>query len=1007
MNAYSRFIVLALLALGVLCDAEAQKFRGVKPQMFGGAMSPRETAAQRSSQLPATLCTFSPGVDTAWVRHHVSEVFGGEDAATAMAIDDSGNVYVSGISEGKDSGYDFATIKYSSSGEMRWEARYEGLNSYLGEVTALAVDHAGNVIITGDANNNYIMIKYDAEGREQWVALYDVSSNDNACGLAVDDAGNVYVAGYSGDLTPSYDYVTMKYSSSGVQRWVARYDGPAHGYDQATAIYVDHARNVFVTGFSTGSDGHHDYATVKYSPDGVEHWVARYSYLGMSDDLAYDLAVDNTGYVYVTGSSHGDCVTIKYDTNSVQRWVASYNGPENGSDSPCGLVVDDSANVYVTGTSRVGPGIFGRSLFVTLKYNAHGTEQWVARYGTSGNSMNYACAIAVDQLNNVLVTGVVERSGIVGNADYATIKYDVNGVEQWVARYDGPKKGARVEDDYPVGLAVDARGDVYVAGTAGGFGGITTVRSRDYAIVKYNSRGVERWIAVYNGPKLDFNHAAALAVDDSDNVYVSGYSTDGSGNSDFVTIKYDAAGAMQWIDRCQEGGQGTRLVVDGSGYVYVTGFGDDSGYVTVKYNTSGTKQWLAQCSRAVVGGSRWPGYPWSLSLAVDNSGNVYVAGGAAITNNNSDYLTIKYNRSGIQQWLVTFDGPANSFDEVEAIAVDDAGNVYVTGKSTGSGTSADIASVCYSSLGEQQWVARYNGSASSWDQGEDIALDPSGNVLVTGRTRSSGSGEDFVTIKYNSSGLLQWIARYNGPMNGWDVATALALDNAGSVYVTGLSNDYGDYATVKYNNSGLEQWVAQYSSQGRSYDYPYDIAVDLSGNVFVTGFSIGLRESPDWTTIKYNSSGVEQWFARYNAPNSTGGEAWAIAVGSAGKLLVTGSSWGNNWSMMTTIKHREVPTTEAPEERAGLEPGEFALFQNYPNPFNPSTIIHYQLPIHSHVTLKVFDILGREVATLVDGIEEPEFKSVQWDASGLASGVYLYRLRAGEYASVKRMVLMK
>ena len=83
------------------------------------------------------------------------------------------------------------------------------------------------------------------------------------------------------------------------------------------------------------------------------------------------------------------------------------------------------------------------------------------------------------------------------------------------------------------------------------------------------------------------------------------------------------------------------------------------------------------------------------------------------------------------------------------------------------------------------------------------------------------------------------------------------------------------------------------------------------------------------------------------------------------------------------------------------------LGQNYPNPFNPSTTIRYQLSTHSHVTLRVFDLLGRAVATLVEGIEPPGYKSVRWDASRVAGGVYFYRLNAGNFTSVKKLLMLK
>jgi hypothetical protein len=88
-------------------------------------------------------------------------------------------------------------------------------------------------------------------------------------------------------------------------------------------------------------------------------------------------------------------------------------------------------------------------------------------------------------------------------------------------------------------------------------------------------------------------------------------------------------------------------------------------------------------------------------------------------------------------------------------------------------------------------------------------------------------------------------------------------------------------------------------------------------------------------------------------------------------------------------------------------PQQFLLQQNYPNPFNPTTTIKYQLPAQSHVTLKVFDVLGREVATLLDGVEQAGYKSVTFDASRLSSSVYFYRLQAGNYIETKKLLLLR
>ena len=203
--------------------------------------------------------------------------------------------------------------------------------------------------------------------------------------------------------------------------------------------------------------------------------------------------------------------------------------------------------------------------------------------------------------------------------------------------------------------------------------------------------------------------------------------------------------------------------------------------------------------------------------------------------------------------MATYNGSANGEDDALKVAVDGAGNVYVTGIITQSGTGYDYATVKYDSSGVQKWVATYNGSGSGADEAIDIAVDASSNVYVTGSS-SNGTNADFATIKYGSNGTQLWVARYNGPGNGDEVAIALGMDSLGNVYVAGKSLGSGteyDIATVKYDSQGNELWVRRYNGPGNGNDEASGIAVDSYGYIYVGGASTGIGMNFDYCTIKY------------------------------------------------------------------------------------------------------------------------------------------------------------
>jgi hypothetical protein len=539
------------------------------------------------------------------------------------------------------------------------------------------------------------------------------------------------------------------------------------------------------------------------------------------------------------------------------------------------------------------------SLLTFTSLSAQVTQEWASLFNGVQNKNDVPKAMVVDVLGNIYITGYSTTPSFISSAaDYATVKYNSSGVQQWAVYYNGPASPDSSLDQ-AVSIAVDKLGNVYVTGNS--YGGAS--RS-DILTIKYNSSGVQRWVKRYNPTVNTYESAVALALDSSANVYVTGTAS-GSVSVEMTTIKYDSAGNQQWVSQ-------------------FIGPGDMSSAPN--------------------------------TIKIDKSENIFVAGTTNHLGSNDNYATVKYNSSGVQQWAAMFNGPGNIQDDAYAIAFDNAGNVFVTGASWGNGSNLDYNTIKYNFSGIEQWVRRYNGPGNSTDIAYSMASDTSGNIIVTGQSLGNNTSYDYATIKYNTNGDSLWVRRYDfGPGgNRYDAAVALAVDRAGNSYVTGSSSSstFNDYATIKYNSSGNPQWVQRYNGPGSNDDNAAAIAIDNFLNVYVTGSATNLSSNFDYATLKYSQ------------------------VVSVNPIL------------------NSVPV-------------KYDLLQNYPNPFNPSTVITYTIPERSFVTLKISDLTGKEISKLINKEKDPGKYSVEFNSTGLSSGIYLYSLSTPAFTKTRKMILIK
>lgn len=398
--------------------------------------------------------------------------------------------------------------------------------------------------------------------------------------------------------------------------------------------------------------------------------------------------------------------------------------------------------------------------------------------------------------------------------------------------WTGTKQFGTASDDQAWSIAVDTSGNVYVAGyTHGNLDGNRPAGLGDAYVAKYSPAGMELWIRQFGTIYTDA--AFGVAVDAGGNVYVAGY-TDGaldgdksSGLKDAFVVKYSSAGMNLWTRQFgtvdSDGAEG--IAVDVNGNVYVAGYtngaldgnthlGSWDAFV-VKFDSTGNRLWSTQLGTASIDVAK--------DITVDIDGNVYMAGHTAgsldgnIWAGVADTFVVKCNSMGTKLWTRQF-GTVDA-DGAEGIAVDGTGNVYLTGLAQGilnidtADATGDAFVAKYDSAGVERWIKRF-GTASD-DYAWDIAADVGGNVYVTGFTQGSLDANtlaklsDAFVVKYDSTGTELWTRQFGTASD--DYALGITVDSGSNIYVAGSTTGALDGNTA----AGLEDaFVVKYDSDG-------------------------------------------------------------------------------------------------------------------------------------------------------------------------------------------------
>ncbi|SNB46427.1 DUF2341 domain-containing protein [Geobacter sp. DSM 9736] len=768
----------------------------------------------------------------------------------------AGGVAVTGQTWGGGA-FESLTIKYDYSGVMLWERRHfpAPANSCIGKLVKM--DAAGNVVMTGSAYNgidqDIYTVNYDgATGEVLWERTYNGAFDDEANGLAIGPNGNVYITGYTWTLTAQNDFYTAKYNgSTGALVWERNFNSTNGNDDMtaATGIVIDPNGDVFVTGY-TVADKNFDWQTVKYKKDnGNQLWHRSFNGASNKNDRPIGIGLSPAGEVLVAGwtdtpANELDTYIIKYDpglldppTSAVAQattdtsvgltWVDNSSNEDGFSIERCqnhGCTSFAEIATTAAGASTYSDSGLAPNTYYSYRVRAFSAAGGYSHYSNTGTALtvvvtftppadsrlynglanldDFANAIAVGPDNNPVVAGQTNDYPVgytqgVHSFDYLALKLNHADMSQiWSKRYDGT--GA---DDIATCIAVDKDNSVVVSGYATLYNGETRDVNSLYTI-RYPLAG-EPVGDQYNGPVpggATDDRAAAVAIasaaDTSNNVVVVGYGKNAADNDDIYVLKYNQNGTRAWAAFPFDGAGGddlpTSVLLAADGDIFVTGYSEKSpgsnvyNFFTAKYSgATGAKIWSDVYSVTPAGDNRLN------AIGMDAAGDVYVTGSAVTADGTSDFYTIKYSgtSSTAQRiWTRSMDGGTHGADEAVAVKIDPVdGSILIAGTTLSGPGDHDFTLVRYSTTGSTVFEKTYLRPGND-DIAKALAVDSNGNAYLAGNT-SNALTTDSLTVKFDYVGNLRSATLYNGAANSFDETTGAVANSADEIFIAGYSEN--------------------------------------------------------------------------------------------------------------------------------------------------------------------------------------------------------------------------
>lgn len=440
-----------------------------------------------------------------WEKHYGGDNFKGRPVA--MAKDSKGNLFVLG-SISLDDGYDHDSIliKYDSNGNQRWARRYPHL--YIESDASIVIDKDNCVYISGilysdkyHYREEVTVLKYNNNGKLVWIRKYgpDLGSSSDSAGIVIDSKDNIYAGGSIND-----EFALIKYDKSGKRIWARQYIDRNNYSVSANGLSIDIKDNLFISGLSISSGNENYFNTIiKYSSTGTRKWIVNTKRIRVVyfRSIFPQVKIDINGNAIVASTDQGpdgtsDYQIIKFGPDGKKKWLRWFNG---GDDAVSSTATDESGNIYVTGQTRNDVGKITEEDIVTVKFDKKGNRRWARKFDGSGKNddkagfifgfedwhydselRDEAIGIVIGNNNSVYVAGII-NAGLQRVRDMAVIKYDSRGKQRWARTHHSSKKA----NDVPTTISKDQLGNIYIAGFNSDIWYIIGEKGGKFTILKY------------------------------------------------------------------------------------------------------------------------------------------------------------------------------------------------------------------------------------------------------------------------------------------------------------------------------------------------------------------------------------------------------------------------------------------------------------------------------------------------------------------------------------------